>query len=131
MGASTPGFPMWSTTTLWMGMSAVWERNGPIQANLTVAPGTTVTVVNKDSTGHTVTSESAADAFTPGSVGGVQFDTGVFTGTRTFVIPASAANGTVVPYYCQVHKGMMANRGQITISTSATGGGGGGGGGRY
>lgn len=84
--------------------------------NLNAAPGATVTVVNKDPTPHSVTSESAPGAFTPGAVGGVQFDTGPFTGQRTFTIPASAQPGTVVPYFCTVHRQGMANTGQITIT---------------
>jgi hypothetical protein len=34
------------------------------------------------------------DRFTPGSVSGVSFDTGAFTGTATFAIPSSATSGT-------------------------------------
>jgi plastocyanin len=67
--------------------------------NLHVPAGSTVTVVNRDGVDHSVTSETAANMFTPGSVGGVQFDTGLFLGTRTFSIPANAATGTMVPYY--------------------------------
>jgi plastocyanin len=108
-------------------------------ANLRVPPGGTVTVVNLDATTHSVTSEAAPNAFTPGSMNGVEFNTGAFTGTKTFVIPSSAASGTTVLYYCIPHTSMMvpANA-TITIDPSATptnapsggtGGGGGGGGG--
>lgn len=83
--------------------------------NLTVAPGTTITVVNLDSVSHSVTSESAAGQFTPGAVNGVSFDTGLFTGQHAFTVPNSAPSGTVIPYYCTSHKSMMATRGQITI----------------
>jgi plastocyanin len=84
-------------------------------SNLAVPPGATVTVVNQDSAPHSVTSESAMGNFTPGSVSGVSFDTGSFTaGQRTFAIPASAAMGTVVPYYCSVHKSTMP-QGTVTI----------------
>ena len=31
-----------------------------------------------------------------------------FTGQATSPIPANAANGTMIPYYCSVHKGAMA-----------------------
>ena len=77
-------------------------------SELAVPPGETVTVLNQDAMQHSVTSEAAAGDFTPGSVGGVQFDTGQFTGRRSFTIPANAPDGTVIPYYCSVHKGAMA-----------------------
>ena len=104
-------------------------------AELHVPAGGTVTVVNQDAMQHSVTSEAASGDFTPGGVGGVQFDTGAFTGTRTFMIPANATNGTVIPYYCTVHKGLMATpNANIMVDDSAQpgpapGGGGGGGGG--
>jgi plastocyanin len=104
---------------------------------LSVPPGGTVTVVNDDGFPHTVTSEAAAGNFTLGNVAGVQFDTGQFTGTRTFPIPANAPNGTVIPYFCNVHKSMMVTpTGTIKVDDTAqpgpapgSGGGGGGGGG--
>lgn len=87
--------------------------------DLQVPAGATVTVVNKDAMQHSVTSEASPGAFTPGAVGGVQFDTGPFTGTRTFTIPANAATGTVIPYYCTVHLGTMATpNGTLTIAAS-------------
>jgi plastocyanin len=89
--------------------------------NLHVPPGGTVTVVNQDSVVHSVTSEASPNAFTNGSVGGVAFDTGLFTGTRTFTIPANAPTGTVVPYFCMNHRAMMNTpNGSITIDPSAT-----------
>ena len=39
---------------------------------------------------HSVTSEASPNAFTRGSVGGVSFDTGQFTGTKTFALPSTA-----------------------------------------
>lgn len=84
-------------------------------ASLTVAPGATVTVENKDTAQHSVTSQTAAGTYAPGAVAGITFDTGVFVGTRTFTVPASAHSGTVIPYYCTVHGAMMANAGQIVI----------------
>jgi plastocyanin len=110
---STPAAPAASPTITISGMAF-----SPL--NLHVPAGATVTVVNKDGFDHTVTSETAANMFTPGSVGGVQFDTGLFTGTRTFSVPANAATGTVVPYYCKVHLATMATpTGTITIDPSA------------
>jgi len=87
---------------------------------LAVPPGGTVTVLNQDAMPHSVTSETADGAFTPGAVGGVQFDTGVFTGQRTFTIPANAVDGTVIPYYCTVHKSLMATPdGSIRVDSTA------------
>jgi plastocyanin len=88
--------------------------------NLTVPAGGTVQVVNMDGTlQHSVTSQSTVGAYVFGSVGGVSFDTGLFTGTRSFTIAAGAANGTVIPYFCRNHGPLMANatRAQITIGT--------------
>jgi plastocyanin len=87
--------------------------------NLTVPPGATVNVTNNDGLAHSVTSEAVPLTYTPGSVNGVSFDTGPFTGQTSFTIPSSAPNGTVIPYYCSVHKGAMNTRtALITVSTS-------------
>lgn len=90
--------------------------------DLRVPPGATVTVLNDDGTAHSVTSEASPGAFTPGSAGGVSFDTGPFTGgSRSFGIPPDAAEGTVIPYYCSTHLGTMATpNGSVTIDASAT-----------
>ncbi|HET8538992.1 MAG TPA: hypothetical protein VFL83_03870 [Anaeromyxobacter sp.] len=77
-------------------------------ASLEVPPGATVAVRNLDSAPHSVTSERAPGAFEPGAVAGVSFDTGTFgAGERAFTIPAGAAPGTVIPYYCATHRGAM------------------------
>jgi len=90
----------------------------PLQ--LGAPPGATVTVLNRDPMAHSLTSEAAAGDFTPGGVSGVEFDTGSFTGSRTFTLPADAPDGTVIPYYCTVHKGTMATpNGSIRIDSSA------------
>jgi len=87
---------------------------------LSVPPGATVTVLNRDAMNHSVTSEAAAGDFTPGSVAGVEFDTGPFTGSKTFSIPSGVPNGTVIPYYCTVHKATMVTpNGSILIDSSA------------
>ena len=104
----------------------------PLQ--LAVPPGGTVTVLNRDGMNHTVTSEAADGDFTPGSVGGVDFDTGSFIGSKTFTIPSTAADGTVIPYYCKIHTNSMATpNGSIRVDSTAVpapapGSGGGGGG---
>jgi plastocyanin len=84
-------------------------------ANLSVAPGTTVTVTNVDSMQHSVTSESVINAFTAGAVNGVQFDTGAFSASGTFTVPSIATAGTVIPYFCTVHLQTM-GQGTITIT---------------
>ncbi len=103
--------------------------------DLHAPPGATVTVVNRDGELHSVTSEASPNAFTFGAVNGVSFDTGAFTGTRSFTLPSNAPSGTVVPFFCTVHAGAMTTpNGSITVdasavATGAPGGGGGGGGG--
>jgi len=105
-------------------------------AELDVPPGATVTVVNQDAMQHSVTSEATPGSFTPAAVAGVQFDTGLFTGQMQFTIPAGATNGTVIPYFCTLHKGLM-NTPNATIKIDDTAqpgpapGAGGGGGGGY
>jgi plastocyanin len=86
-------------------------------SNLEVSPGQQVIVKNGDGDGtpHSVTSESAPGQFTPGGVNGVSFDTGIFTGTASFTIPATAPHGTVIPCYCRVHLAGMANTCQIPV----------------
>ncbi len=88
--------------------------------SLRVPAGATVTVVNQDSTTHSVTSEATSGAYTRGSVGGVSFDTGPFTGVQSFAIPATAATGTVIPFFCTVHTTtMVPPNGSITIDPTA------------
>lgn len=86
-------------------------------ANLDVKAGSVVTVRNEDAAPHTVTSEAKVGDFKPGSVAGVQFDTGSISAgaSATFVVPASAATGTEVPYYCTFHTSGMKNSGKITV----------------
>lgn len=64
-------------------------------ATLTVHPGETVTVVNQDSTAHTVTADDKS------------FDTGAINGgaTTTFTAPATAGS---YPYICTIHQFMHA-----------------------
>jgi plastocyanin len=88
--------------------------------NLAVPPGATITVLNRDGEAHSVTSEATAGAFTPGGVAGISFDTGAFTGTRSFTIPSGAVEGTVVPYYCNTHLGTMTTpTGRITVAAGS------------
>jgi plastocyanin len=89
--------------------------------NLAVPAGSTVTVVNRDvGMPHSVTQQVAPGTFTPGSPSGTPFDTGLFTGTRSFVVPAGLAAGTVLHYYCTSHGATMATpNGTITIDPLA------------
>jgi plastocyanin len=63
-------------------------------ASLSVAPGVTITVTNKDSATHTVTAS------------GGQFNTGDITQnqTKTFKAPTKPGN---YPYICEIHQYMM------------------------
>lgn len=83
-------------------------------SNLAVAPGTTVTVVNRDADAHSVTSTSSPTAFVPATVNGVFLDTGAFRGNTRLVIPRTARPGTVIPFFCTEH-GRMMGTGSFTI----------------
>ncbi|AUY47652.1 cupredoxin domain-containing protein [Streptomyces sp. CB01881] len=69
-------------------------------ADITVRPGATVTVVNEDSTAHTLTASDKS------------FDTGTIApgGTATFIAPAQAGSH---PYICSIHPFM---HGTLTVS---------------
>jgi len=85
-------------------------------ANLSVMPGTTVTVSNEDPMQHSLTSQTQLGMYVAGAVDGVSFDTGAFEGSTSFVIPSTATPGTVIPYFCTVHTDTMGmGQGQITI----------------
>ena len=73
-------------------------------------------VVNKDVEPHSVTSESKMGDYTLGAVNGVQFDTGNINANANseVVLPVTAPPGTVIPYYCSVHKAQMP-QGIVTI----------------
>jgi len=68
-------------------------------AALTVAPGTTVTVVNRDTTAHTVTADKDKE-----------FDTGRLAGgaTTTFVAPNSPGDHGYLCTFHQYMKGTLA-----------------------
>ncbi|NDZ82751.1 metal-binding protein [Streptomyces sp. SID10853] len=70
-------------------------------AALTVAPGTKVTVTNKDSTTHTLT-----------ATGKKAFDTGDIAAGKTVTFTAPSAKGKY-PYICTIHQYM---KGSLTVS---------------
>ena len=84
-------------------------------AQFTVAAGASIVVHNTDNVNHSMTSESAVDAVTPGGVAGVSFDTGLIApgASAMITIPANAPHGTMIPFYCTVHGRIM--QGMLTI----------------
>ena len=69
-------------------------------SSVTVAPGATVTVSNKDGVAHTITAQGGA--FNTGDVGPDQ--------STTFTAPDKAGS---YPYYCSIHQYMT---GTLTVS---------------
>lgn len=89
--------------------------------NLAAPAGATVTVLNRDAMAHSVTQQAAAGAYTVGAPAGTTpFDTGLFSGTKTFTLPAGLADGTSLHYYCSNHTStMLTPNGTITITSAA------------
>ena len=87
-----------------------------VPANLDMPAGEMLWVVNKDIEPHSVTSESKPGDFKLGAVNGVQFDSGPVSpdASASITMPATATPGTVVPYFCTVHKSSM-GEGRLTI----------------
>ena len=100
--------------------------------DFTVDAGTQVTIKNNDGLEHDVSRQTADNTFTPGTVAGVSFmalvpaasggsggpygGSGGTPGTTSFTIPAGTPSGTVIPYYCNIHKNTMATpNGHITV----------------
>ncbi|MFI0990799.1 cupredoxin domain-containing protein [Streptomyces exfoliatus] len=101
-GTSTPTSPSASPTSVTPAQEArIVIKNFRFEpSDLTVAPGTEITVVNEDSTPHTVTAE-AANAF----------DTSTIQGGKTATFTAPPTAGTY-PYLCDIHQSM---RGTLTV----------------
>ena len=79
---------------------------------ITVAAGSTITVVNSDSATHSATCEAAAKAYTKGqATAGFTFDTNLIQagGTATITVPTGIASGTSQPYFCSHHTSGMSN----------------------
>ncbi len=85
-------------------------------SNLKVPPGTAIHVINLDLEAHSVTSEAKLGDFVSGAVQGIEFDTGFIdtNNSASFSVPTSAVPGTVIPYFCTVHKSSM-GEGRVTI----------------
>jgi len=84
--------------------------------NLAAPAGASITVRNADGIPHSLTSEAAMGSFSLGAVNGVSFDTGIFaSGDKMITLPANAAPGTVVPFFCRSHLAMMP-QGTITVT---------------
>ncbi len=104
------------------GFAITIQNMGFTPLNLAVPAGATVTVVNLDGMAHSLTSEPRAGSYTRGAPSGLTpFDTGTFSsGQKTIIVPANAAAGTVIPYFCTVHTSTMTTpNGTITIDPNA------------
>jgi plastocyanin len=86
---------------------------------LEVPAGSTVVIENFDPVAHTVTSSSAPGTYAPGAVDGVSFDSGPISSRAAFTIPAGAPVGTVVPYFCSIHRETTRERGEIVVVAGA------------
>jgi plastocyanin len=81
---------------------------------LSAKPGEVIKVVNNDTTTHTVTSESALNAFDDNG----DFDSNDLNGGQegSIVIPSDATVGGSLFFYCEIHKADMDTpNGTITI----------------
>ena len=81
---------------------------------LNAKPGEVIKVVNNDSTTHTVTSESALNAFDDNG----DFDTNDLNAGQqsSITIPATATPGDQFFWYCAIHESMMTTpNGTITV----------------
>jgi len=108
-------------------------------AAITAPQGATITLVNTDTKAHHIVSQATLGAFSPGSPASAPFDSGPFTGVKTFQLKTVGGTtlpipeGTVLPFYCAIHTNLEATpNGTITVRSAAPpsppGGGGGGGG---
>ena len=84
--------------------------------NLQVEPGERVRVRNLDTAAHSATSSPSSADLVPGSVENVGFDTGEFVmGEREFTLPADAVPGTIVTFYCTVHRDYRHGVGKLVV----------------
>jgi plastocyanin len=112
-GATEPTAPPESTTPAPNSPTTVEIRNNAfIPAQLNVAPGTTVTFVNKDTVPHTATTDNAL------------FDSGELPPESSYPVVLDGA-GTVT-YHCELHPEMQASivvgePGQASEATEGSG----------
>lgn len=87
-----------------------------LPSNIDVPAGEIIRVMNNDVEAHSATSESQLGDYTLGAVNRVQFDTGPIKSNASaeITLPATVPPGTVIPYFCSIHKAMMA-QGTVTI----------------
>ena len=84
--------------------------------HIRVRPGETVWVLNLDTAPHSATSAPHPGRLVPGESDGISFDTGEFLGEeRSFTIPADAVPGSMVPFYCTVHRDYEHGVGRLTV----------------
>jgi len=96
------------------GITIIIDNNTFSTTSFSASPGETITVINDDNVSHTVTSESAPNAFDDDG----DFDTGTLAPglTTTFQIPSDASVGDTIFFYCIIHEGTMTvANGTITI----------------
>ncbi len=119
--ASACGSSSTSSSALPAGYYIIISNMSFAPSNLEAPAGATVTVVNRDAMVHSVTQQSTAGAFTLGAPAGTTpFDTGLFSGSKAFTLPAGLADGTVLHYYCSNHTStMLTPNGTITIRAAA------------
>ncbi len=85
-----------------------------IPTEISASAGETILVINDDDTTHTITSESAQNAFDNSG----DFDTGFIVSgeATTFDVPSTAQPGDTFFWYCDLHEASMATpNGVITV----------------
>ncbi|GEJ58109.1 hypothetical protein [Anaeromyxobacter diazotrophicus] len=91
-----------------------------LPADLAAPPGATVLFRNDDDYDHWLMSAAAPGQYVEAPVGGVALD--LYLPARSeqpFQLPATAAVGTVVPYFCWLVRNAMMDQGTITIAPPA------------
>ncbi len=87
-----------------------------VPPRITVAPGSAVLFLNLDGFQHAIATEAAAGSHVTAAAGGVSFETPPFTGSMTVTVPATAAPGTVIPFFCWLHPGASVGDGEIVVA---------------